>query len=263
MSEKIFFNNGYSMVNGLRMYYEIYGEGKPLVLIHGGGSTIQTSFAKIIPLLSQKRKIIAMDLQAHGRTDDRNTPLSFQQDADDVAMLLENLQIAKADILGFSNGGQTLIEIALRHPDKINKLVICSSFYNRSAAAPQFWEGFEGRVQFSNMPQVYKDAFLKVNNNQEALLNMFNKDVWRMRMFRGWSDEQIQSIKAPTLIINGNKDVGSTEHTVQLYHLIPDSQLVILPGGHGAYMDEISVYDPKSRSVEYFIPILEEFLDYK
>ena len=83
------FKNGYSNVNGLQMYYEVYGQGKPLVLIHGGGSTIQTSFGKIIPLLSKNRQIIAVELQAHGRTNDRDTFLSFEQDADDVATLLD------------------------------------------------------------------------------------------------------------------------------------------------------------------------------
>src|SRR5579863_7220342 len=104
------FKNGYSEVNGLTMYYEIYGETKPLVLIHGGGSTIQVSFERIIPQLAKHRQIIAMYLQAHGRTNDRPVLLTIKQDADDVAQLLKNLGIDKADFLGFRNGGHTLIE---------------------------------------------------------------------------------------------------------------------------------------------------------
>lgn len=124
--------NGYADINGLRMYYEIYGEGAlPLVLIHGGGSTIQTTFGNIIPHLAKRRKIITMELQAHGRTNDRDVPLSFQQDADDVAALLGYLQIDKADFLGFSNGGQTLIELALRHAELINKMIVASAFYKK------------------------------------------------------------------------------------------------------------------------------------
>src|SRR4051812_43203303 len=253
---------GYSDVNGLQMYYEVSGEGNPLVLIHGGGSTIQTSFGKIIPLLSKSRQIIAIELQAHGHTSDRDTFLSFEQDADDVAKLLSNLDIAKADILGFSNGGHTAIEIALRHPGIVNKLILCSAFYSRSVVAPQFWEGFdEGKVQFSDMPQPYKDAFLEVNNNPEALLNMFNRDVQRMRVFKGWTEEQMQSIKAPTLVINGNMDVGSPEHAVEMFRIIPNCQLAILPGGHGTYMGEISASKNDDKAVEYFVPLIEEFLD--
>ncbi len=116
MKEILDFKSGYSEVNGLSMYYEIYGTGKPLVWIHGGGSNIQTTFGNIIPELAERRQIIAMDLQAHGRTNDRNAGLSFERDADDVATLCSNLAISKADFLGFSNGGQTTIELALRHP---------------------------------------------------------------------------------------------------------------------------------------------------
>lgn len=105
MTENKNSQSGYSEVNGLKMYYEIYGLGKPLVLIHGGGSTIETSFGNIIPILSKSRQIIAMELQAHGHTGDRETNLTFIQDADDVAKLLENLQIAKADFLGLAMVG--------------------------------------------------------------------------------------------------------------------------------------------------------------
>lgn len=97
MTDKNNFDFGYSEVNELTMYYEIYGEGKPLVLIHGGGSTIQTSFGRIIPQLAKHRQIIGVELQAHGHTNDRNTDLTFEQDADDVATLLGNLKISKAD----------------------------------------------------------------------------------------------------------------------------------------------------------------------
>src|SRR6185369_14433669 len=139
MNDRAIDKSGYSEVNGIRMYYEIHGQGKPLVLIHGGGSTLQTSFGNIMPPLAKNRQVIAMDLQAHGRTGDRDDPLSFQQDADDVVTLLENLGIQKADFLGFSNGGHAGIEIALRHPAMVDRLIIASAFYKRSAAVPQFW----------------------------------------------------------------------------------------------------------------------------
>ncbi len=262
MADHINFRNGYSEVNGLKMYYEIYGQGNPLVLIHGGGSTIQTSFGRIIPLFAKHRKIIGLELQAHGRTNDRNNNLTFKQDADDVAALLKNLKILKADFLGFSNGGQTLIEIALRHPELINKVIFCSSFYKRSAIVPQFWEGFN-HASLSDMPQVYKDEFLKVNNNPDALLNMFHKDVQRMMGFKGWSGEQIASIKAPVFIVNGNKDVGSIEHSVEMYRLIPNSQLAILPGGHGAYIGELNTGMENSKLPDLTVSMLEEFLNKK
>ncbi|MEO6454962.1 MAG: alpha/beta hydrolase [Ginsengibacter sp.] len=257
MPDKINFS-GYSEVNGLRMYYEIYGQGNPLVLIHGGGSTIQTSFSRVIQPLAKNRKIIAVELQAHGRTNDRNTALTFEQDADDVAELLKNIQITKADFLGFSNGGHAIIEIAIRHSDLINKIILCSALYKRSGAVPQFWEGFEN-VTFSDMPQQFKDDFLKVNNNPAALINMFNKDVQRMKVFKDWTEENMKSIKAPTYIINGTKDVGNPEHAVEMYRLIPNCELTILPGLHGEYLGETGTEN--SILPEITVSLIENFLD--
>jgi len=254
------FSTGYSQVNGLKMYYEIYGEGKPLVLIHGGGSTIQTTFGNIIPLLLKQRQIIAMELQAHGRTGDRLTDLSFEQDANDVATLLGNLKIEKADFFGYSNGGQMLIEIALRYPGLVNKLIIASAFYKRNAAPHEFWKGFD-HATLEVMPQSLKEGFLKVNNNRKALENMFNKDVQRMKSFKGWNEEQIQSIKAPTLIINGNNDIGSVEHAVEMYRIFPNSQLAILPGKHGAYMGAIEFLEKGKWSQQYIVDIINDFLE--
>ncbi len=254
------FKSGYSIVNGLNMYYEIHGEGKPLVLIHGGGSTIETSFGRIIPLLAQHRQVIAVELQAHGRTGDRDTALSFEQDADDVAALLQNLDIAKADFLGFSNGGQTTLEIALRHPALVNKIILASIMSKRSAVAPQFWEGFEGAT-LDQMPQPLIEGYLSVNNDREGLLNMFNRDVERMKNFKGWGDEQIQAIEAPTLVINGNQDVAGPEHAVEIYRLIPNCELAIFPGGHGTYLGTIESLDNGKWTSFNATNLIEEFLD--
>jgi pimeloyl-ACP methyl ester carboxylesterase len=260
MEENTNFKSGYSEVNGLEMYYEIYGQGKPLVLIHGGGSTIETSFGNIIPLLSKSRQIIAMELQAHGHTKDRASDLTFEQDADDVAKLLENLQIKKADFLGFSNGGHTAIEIALRHKNIVGKIILASTFYKRTAAVPQFWEGFD-IATLDMMPKVLQDGYLKANNNEKGLLNMFNKDVQRMKNFKGWTDEQIKSISEEALVINGNNDVGSIEHAVEMHRMIPNCELAILPGGHGTYLGAIESLPNGEWTMKYVADLIIEFLD--
>ncbi len=239
------------------MYYEIHGEGFPIVLIHGGGSTIQTTFGRLIPFLSKTHKIIAMDLQAHGRTGDRDAWLSFEQDADDVVKLLENLDISKADIMGFSNGGQTAIALALKHPQRVNKLILCSTFYSRDGCAPQFWEIFED-AKFSEMPQVYKDEFLKLTRDEKALLNMFNKDVQRMKNFKGWTEEEMHNLQNPTLVINADNDVGTPEHAVLMYRVIPNCKLAIFPGAHGTYLGEIATSDGSNELI--VVPLIEEFL---
>src|SRR5205085_782868 len=134
----------------------------------------------------------------------------------------------------------TAIEIALRHAGIVNSLIICSAFYKRSAAVPQFWEGFD-HVSLSDMPQALKDGYLEVNNDPRGLGNMFNKDVQKMKEFKDWSDEQIRSIKAPTLIMNSSMDVGSPEHAIEMFRLIPKCELAILPGKHGAYLGAIEL----------------------
>ena len=260
MTENTNFKSGHSEVNGLKMYYEIYGQGKPLVLIHGGGSTIETSFGNIIPLLLKSRQVIAMELQAHGHTGDRNTDLTFEQDADDIAKLLDNLQIKKADFLGFSNGGHTAIEVALRYKTIVDKIILASTFYKRDAVVPQFWDGFD-TATLEMMPKVLQKGYLKANNDGKGLLNMFQKDVQRMKTFKGWTDEQIKSITAKTLIINGNNDVGSIEHAVQMYRLFPNSELAILPGGHGTYIGAVESIPKGEWTMKYVAELIEEFID--
>ena len=260
MKEPGDFKSGYSEVNGLRMYYEIYGQEKPLVLIHGGGSTIQSSFGKIIPELAKNRQIVAVELQAHGHTNDRNADLSFEQDADDVAALLLNLEIQKADFLGFSNGGQTVIEIAIRHSELVSKIIMASTFYKRSAAVPEFWEGF-ANATLDQMPGILIESHLAANNNTDSLLNMFNRDVQRMKSFRGWTDDQMKLIKAPALVITGNHDVGSLEHAVEMYRIIPTCELAIFPGGHGTYLGTIESLENGKWPQFNATYLIEEFLD--
>src|SRR6188508_3207714 len=132
--------SGYASVNGLKMYYEIHGTGTPLVLIHGGGSTLQTTFGRVIPSFAKTHQVIAVEMQAHGHTADIDRPLSFTQDADDIAELLRQLHITKADIFGFSNGASTTLQLAIRHPEVVNKIIVASTFYKKDGAPHWFWE---------------------------------------------------------------------------------------------------------------------------
>jgi pimeloyl-ACP methyl ester carboxylesterase len=253
--------SGYAPVNGIDMYYEIHGSGTmPLVLIHGGGSTIETTFGNVLPLLSKHRKVVAVELQAHGRTSDRDAPESFEQDADDVAALLDYLKIGKADFFGFSNGGNTAMQIATRHTVLVNKLVIASSFYKREGMSPGFFEGME-QVTIDHMPQLLKESFMQVRPNKEQLQVMFEKDRARMVQFQDWSDEVIKSIAAPTFLIFGDEDVVTPEHAVEMLRLLPHAKLAILPGGHGSYIGEITAVKEGSKIVELTVAMIEEFLD--
>lgn len=232
-------SSGYAPVNGLKMYYEIHGAGTPLVLIHGGGSTIQTTFGQVLHNFAKTHKVIAVEMQAHGRTADIDRPLSFAQDADDIAALLTYLNIGKADVFGFSNGASTTLQFAIRHPERTNKIVVASTFYNRNGAPSWFWE-MMSKPTFEGMPQPFKDAFLSVNPDTNALHRMYERDVARMQSFPEITDEQLKAITAPALIIIGDKDVTTPEHAAEMHRLISDSRLAIIPGGHGDYIGEIT-----------------------
>jgi pimeloyl-ACP methyl ester carboxylesterase len=249
----------YAEVNGIKMYYEVYGAGKPIVLIHGGGSTIGTSFGKIIPSLAKSHMVIGVELQAHGHTSDRGVPSSFEQDADDVAELLKQINISDADILGFSNGGNTAMRLAMRHPERVGKLIIASSFYKRAGMPIEFWNGMK-QATFADMPQVYKDAYLKINNDTNALMTMFKRDAYRMQTFQDWKDEDLKSIKAPALIVVGDQDIMKVEHAVEMHRLISNSRLSILPANHGSYMGEVMTPDTGSKMPELFVEMVNEFL---
>lgn len=252
--------HGYSKVNGINMYYEIYGRGKPLVLIHGGGSTIQTSFGRVIPLLSKHRKLICVELQAHGRTEDRAWGLSFEQDADDVFTLLKKLGIYKADFFGFSNGGMTAMQIAIRHPKVCNKIIAGSVLLKRDGAFTGFWD-FMNHATFEQMPVQYKVAFLKVNPDSTKLITMNEKCIKRMVQFKDYADTQIIAIQSPVLLINGDHDVATSEHIVAMSKLIPHCSLAIIPGGHGAYIGEVTTLSPNYKESEFIVPLIEKFLD--
>lgn len=253
------FKSGYADINGLKMYYEIYGQGSPLVLLHGGGSTIQTTFGSIIPLLAHNYQLIGIELQAHGHTSDRNTDLSFEQDADDVAALLQHLNIKKAAILGFSNGGTTALQLGVRHPQLVSKIIAASALCKRNGVPPQFWD-FMKNATLDQMPQPYKEAYAKAAPQSENLKIMGDKCAKRMVDFKDMTDEQLQSIKASVLIVIGDSDVMTPEHAVAMRHLIPNSQLAIIPGGHGDYIGEITTLKPETQSSEFIVPLLEKFL---
>lgn len=249
----------YAQVNGLKMYYELHGDGFPLVLIHGGGSTIGTTFGRILPVLAKTHRVIAVEMQAHGHTADIDRPLSFEHDADDVAALLKHLNIGKADIFGFSNGASTTLQIAIRHPELVNKIIVASTMYKKEGAYPWLWD-MMSHPAFEQMPQPYKDAYLQINPDQDALYTMYKRDVARMQSFSDIKEEAIRSIKAPALIIIGDRDVVRPEHAVEMYRQMQHAKLMIVPGGHGDYIGELTTVKPGHQ--EYpALPVIEAFLN--
>jgi len=249
------FQSGYAPVNDLKIYYEVHGSdthgNPPLVLLHGGGSTIETSFGKILPALAKDRQVIALEQQGHGHTADIDRPFTFEQSAEDTVALLQYLKIGKADFMGYSNGGHIALEIALRHPEVVRKLIIESSMFSREGSDPAFWESFK-HAKLEDMPQELREAYLKVAPHPEDLPTFFAKSVQRMRDFKGWTPQEIQSIKAPVLVIMGDRDVASPEHAVQMFRLFPKAQLAIVPD-----TDHMMIV----KRSDWLVPMIKAFLD--
>ena len=253
---------GHAPVNGIDMYYEVHGrgEGVPLVLLHGGGSTIEVTFSRVLPIFARSRTVIAVEEQGHGRTTDRDAPVTFESSADDVAALLRYLDVDEADVFGFSNGASVALQVAIRHPQRVRKLVFASSITRRDGARPELWELID-QADFSNMPQPLKDAFLRVNPDEQQLRTMHDKDAARMRSFEDVPDDSVRSVRAPTLVVLGDQDIVKPEHAIELTRLISGARLLILPGGHGDYLGEAVMTQKDTGYPELAARLIEEFLD--
>jgi pimeloyl-ACP methyl ester carboxylesterase len=189
---------------------------------------------------------VTVQAVAHGRSSDRDQPFRFETSADDVSALLGQLNVAQADLFGFSNGASVALQAAIRHPQSVRKLVFASSFTKRAGALPELWTFME-QASFANMPQPLKDAFLKVNPDPAQLRTMHDKDAERMRHFQDVPDADVHAIRAPTLILLGDQDIVRPEHAMELARSIPNARLLILVGGHGDYLGEAVMTQSSAR----------------
>ncbi|MDR2236099.1 MAG: alpha/beta hydrolase [Chryseobacterium sp.] len=251
---------GYKNVNGIRIYYEIYGSGKPLVLIHGGGSSILFDYKEVISRLAGKFQLIGIDLQNHGMSDHRDVPETFEQDARDVAAVLKELQIGKASFWGFSNGGNTVMQIARLYPEITEKLIVASAFFKRSGMMDGFFESM-AKATLESMPEPLKINFLSLNPDFSKLENMFEKDSKRMQTFEDWDEKILTEIEVPVLFISGDQDVMKPEHVVEMWRLVKGSRLMILPAVHGSYMMADFEGNTDSGLINFTVEEAEKFLN--
>lgn len=252
--------NGFKPINGIEIYYEIYGCGKPLVLIHGGAGSILFDYKEIIPRLEDKFQLIGIDLQNHGRSGHRDIPETFEQDARDVAELLKEINITKASFWGFSNGGNAVMQIAYLFPEMVEKLIVASAFFKKDGMIDGFFESMMDAT-LDSMPESLRTNFLNLNPNLKALENMFDKDSRRMQTFEDWNEEVLKSIKSPTLFISGDKDMMKPEHVVEMWRLVESSQLMILPATHGSYMMADLGGNVDENLIDFTVNEVEKFLN--
>jgi pimeloyl-ACP methyl ester carboxylesterase len=246
------------------LYYEWHGRPSgaepPLLLIHGGGSTIESNWGRLIPELAPARRMLAVELQGHGRTASGTGPASFEGSADHVATLLAELDPGPVDVLGFSNGGQVAMQLAIRHPRTVHRLVVASAPFRRDGMADGFWAGLEAGT-FADLPRPYYDADIAVSGDPAHAERMFHLDRDLMLTgFTDWPDDLVASITAPTLVVAADRDVVRVEHAARLAALIPGARLLVVPGNHGDYLGELfaaSDAGPLRRTLPWIVDFLD------
>jgi pimeloyl-ACP methyl ester carboxylesterase len=221
----------YVTVHGLRMYYEIHGSGRPLILLHGGILTIDLSFGRVLPALAKHHQVIAAELQGHGHTEDIDRPLQLDLLADDVVALMDHLGLERADIFGFSLGGLVATELVVRHPERVDHLVLAATHFRPDGYYPEIHDPRQDSprlptaADFAEMQQAYA-ATAPDPGRFEAFLEKAQPLV---SGFQGWSDEQLQAITAPALLVIGDTDFVRLEHAEAVQALLPNARLVVLP----------------------------------
>jgi pimeloyl-ACP methyl ester carboxylesterase len=221
-------NGSYASVNGLKMYYEIEGTGRPLVLLHGGLCTIEVCLGKLRPALAKGWKTIAIEQQAHGRTADRDRPLTHEQMAEDTAALLRQLKVRNADFFGYSMGGSIALRVALRHPDLVRKVVIIGTSFNNEGLIPGLVENIKA-LKPEEVPPQFREGYEKVAPDPKRWPALVAKMRTVLSESKGLRAEDIKSIKAPTMVMLGDADIVRPEHAVEMFRLLPHGQLAVLP----------------------------------
>lgn len=237
-------DSGYVPVGDLNVYYETYGEGgTPLLLLHGGLFDIEQQWAPLLPGLSADRRVIALDLQGHGRTNDIDRPLAFPALAEDVVAVLRHLGLEQVDVFGFSLGGAVAVELAVHHPELVRKLVVSSTSFARDGERGENTQAVidmtVDMIAGTPMEQIYLAK--SPHPDREHLQTLLDKIGGIMEHSTGWSEDQIRGIPAPTLITVGDCDMIRIEHAAHFLRLrggdvngdfdgVPASQLAVFPG---------------------------------
>ncbi|MET3806002.1 pimeloyl-ACP methyl ester carboxylesterase [Nakamurella sp. UYEF19] len=247
---------GYADVNGLHLYYEVHGDGTPLVLIHGGLLTIDINFAGLIPTLAESHQVVALELQGHGRTADIDRPITPANSADDVVALLDHLGIERAHVLGHSMGAAVALELAVNHPTRVLSVVPISGSVRPEGMHSDLGDPAMFATS-TRMPTAedfgeFTAAYQRLSPHPEHFEEFMGTMSASAADLHGWSDEQLAGITAPVLIVLGDHDFVTLEHAALMKELIPGSQLAVLPG---------TTHMQATKRPGLLLPLLAAFLD--
>jgi pimeloyl-ACP methyl ester carboxylesterase len=226
-------------VNGMQMYYEVHGEGDPLIVLHGAYMTIPT-MGEIVPMLARTHQVIALEFQGHGRTTDIDRPITYPNLADDVAAFMDVIDIEKADVFGYSMGAAAGLQLAIRHPEKVDQLVAASVAYDISGWQPAFRDFIPSMSPEMFVGTPMEDEYRKLAVDPEGFRALVEKLIALEKEPMAW-EEDVKKLETPVLIIAGDADVSTLEHNVALFRLLgggvmgdmgqplPASRLAVLP----------------------------------
>jgi len=258
----------YARVNGLDLYYELYGSGQPLVVLPGAFWTIE-AMGELVPQLASTRRVIAVELQGHGRTADIERPLRYELMADDIAALIRHLGLAQADIFGYSTGGGVGLQTAIRHPEVVRKLALASTAFKRDGWYPQDLAAMSAMSAEAFAGTPIHDAYLRTSPVPEAWPTVVAKVRHLATSDYDWT-AGVAALKTPTLILVGDADGVRLAHAVEFFGLLgggqADGDLAGLPRSSLAVLPATTHvgWAPPYHGImtrTHLLPILTEFLD--
>ncbi|MEZ5935404.1 MAG: alpha/beta hydrolase [Alphaproteobacteria bacterium] len=251
---------GYAEVNGLDMYYEITGAGDPVVLLLG--AYMNTGLMQpLTDALAETRRVIAVDLQAHGRTAAIDRPLGYEPNADDVAALLGEVGVDKADTFGYSMGGGVANQLAIQHPERVDRLAVAAASHAVDGVYPELMDMLAEMTPESFADTPWEAAHEAVA--PKALPKLVEKHLAFEASFEGWPAEDIAGIEAPTLVISGDADIVRPEHSIETYRLVgggPSADFMTAASGELAIIPGASHLGVLQR-LDLLVPISTTFFD--
>jgi pimeloyl-ACP methyl ester carboxylesterase len=205
-------------VNGMQLYYEVSGAGQPLIVLHGSYMNIP-SMGAIIPKLAETHKVYALEMQGHGRTTDIDRPITYSAMADDVAAFMDKVGLTTADVFGYSMGGQVGLALAIRHPAKVNKLVAASAAYDLKGWQPVYTAAIPQMTVEMIVAMPFAEEYRRLAPNPDGFPTLVEKLIALEKEPMAW-EADVKALKTPVLIIAGDADVMTLEHSVALFRLL-------------------------------------------